>query len=171
MKLHRKNNNNPALTQITPDAMNCTEFRAFQISWTMIGNIVLAKDTNNGSEIIFDWKDPSPLVINGVDISTGLGSDGLWIIEHAALFTGYYCFVPEAYGDMLLMSMSTGRSEISCLSECSLDDYCLAVNFNIKMHKFQLIAVTQPIKKSIQNNWAFYTKCVQGKFMCLACIG
>ncbi|CAG2244228.1 unnamed protein product [Mytilus edulis] len=114
---------------------------------------------------------PSPLVINGVGIATGWGSDGLWIIEHAALFTGYYCFVPEAYGEMLLLSTSTGRTEISCLSECSLNVYCLGVNFNIQTNECQLIAAAQPVRKSILNNWAFYTKCVQGKLMCLACIG
>ncbi|CAC5406506.1 unnamed protein product [Mytilus coruscus] len=169
-KLHRKNNNNPELTRITPDFMNCTEFRAFQISWTMNGNIILAKDTNNGSEIIFDWIDPSPLVINGVGIATGWGSDGLWVVEHTALFTGYYCIVPEAYGDMSLLSMSTGRSEISCLSECSLEDTCLGINFNQQTNECQLIAGAQPVKKYTQNNWTFHTKCVQGAMMCLACI-
>lgn len=81
-KLHRKDKNGSMFTIHTPRIVSCTAQITFVISWKSNGNILLIKETQNGTEIIFDWTDPSPLVIKGVGIATAWGSEGLWIIQH-----------------------------------------------------------------------------------------
>ncbi|CAG2187878.1 unnamed protein product [Mytilus edulis] len=84
-KLHRKDKNGSMFTIHTPRIVSCTAQITFVISWKSNGNILLIKETQNGTEIIFDWTDPSPLVIKGVGIATAWGSEGLWIIQHTVL--------------------------------------------------------------------------------------
>ncbi|XP_063419140.1 uncharacterized protein LOC134701956 [Mytilus trossulus] len=168
-KLHKKDTSISIFIH-TPGIVSCTEQITFVISWKLNGNILLIKETQNGTEIIFDWTDPSPFVIKGVGIATAWGSDGLWVIEHTAVFTGHYCFVPGTYGFMTLLSTTIERSDIGCLSQCSPNDNCLGVNFNSDTYECQIISAAQPIIKGILEDWVLYTKCLQGDMMCLVCL-
>ena len=79
--LRRKYNDVNQLIMSTPDILSCTEKNTFEIRWTLDGTIHLVKEYAVGSETVIEWTDPIPLLIQGVGIMTGWGSDGIWIIE------------------------------------------------------------------------------------------
>ena len=66
----------------TPEIINCAEYVTFTLNWTEFGRITLTKDTDNGTEVVIDWTDPTPLPIQGVGIMTAWGNDGIWILKH-----------------------------------------------------------------------------------------
>ncbi|XP_071160927.1 uncharacterized protein [Mytilus edulis] len=79
--LRRKYNDFNQLKISTPNILGCTEKSTFEIRWTLDGTIYLVKESAVGTETIIDWTDSIPLLIQGVGIMTGWGSDGIWIIE------------------------------------------------------------------------------------------
>ncbi|XP_071177547.1 uncharacterized protein [Mytilus edulis] len=82
--LRRKYNDVNQIVMSTPNILGCTEKSTFQIRWTLDGTIHLVKESAVGTETIIDWTDSIPLLIQGVGIMTGWGSDGIWIIESSS---------------------------------------------------------------------------------------
>ena len=78
----RKYNTGETLGPYTPKIINCAEHVTFILSWTIAGRITLTKDTYNGTEVVIDWTDATPLSIQGVGVMTSWGADGIWILEH-----------------------------------------------------------------------------------------
>ena len=56
----RKYNTDAVLWPYTPGLIHCAEYLTFKISCTVVGRITLIKDTENGTEVVIDWTDPSP---------------------------------------------------------------------------------------------------------------
>ncbi|CAC5376566.1 unnamed protein product [Mytilus coruscus] len=152
----------------TPGILNCTEHRSFELNWTVSGRITLT----SGSKMLMNWTDPLPISIKDVGITTGLGSVGLWIVEHSSRFTGFYCGESGAYGSMTLLSTIRKHSRIDCVSLCSVRDDCLGVNFNRKTEECQIIAAGQQVIKMVvqESPWHLYTKCLQEKMICISCL-
>ncbi|CAC5400544.1 unnamed protein product [Mytilus coruscus] len=75
------NNGKPVIS--TPYILGCTEKSIFEIRWTIEGTIHLVKESAVGTETIIEVTDSIPLLIQGVGIRTGWGSDGIWIIERS----------------------------------------------------------------------------------------
>ncbi|XP_071179561.1 uncharacterized protein [Mytilus edulis] len=154
----------------TPGILNCTEHRSFELNWAIPGRITLM----SGTKMVMNYMDPSstPISIKDVGITTGLGSVGLWKVEHTSRFTGFYCGESGAYGNMTLLSTSKKHSRIDCVSVCSVRDDCLGVNFNRKTEECQMIAGGQQVIKIVvqKSPWYLYTKCLQDKTMCVSCI-
>ncbi|CAC5415729.1 unnamed protein product [Mytilus coruscus] len=149
-----------------PGLLSCSEHKTFIVKWEASGKITLTTETG----IVMDWTDISPIPIQGTGIKTGWGSDGMWIVEHSSLFTGYYCGVTGSYGNMTLLSTNTDISVTRCSSKCALSDDCLGINFHHKTKECQFVAGGQPVIKSVAHDWKFYTKCLKEKTMCLGCI-
>ncbi|VDH89713.1 Hypothetical predicted protein [Mytilus galloprovincialis] len=157
--LRRKYNDFNQLMISTPNILGCTEKSTFEIRWTLDGTIHLVKETVVGTETIIDWTDSIPLLIQGVGIMTGWGSDGIWIIESSSFTVGQYCGVSSIYGSTNILSTSIQRSRIICLFKCSPKSACLGVNFNVETKECELLSGGQVIDKSIRTGWLFYTTC------------
>ncbi|VDI10201.1 Hypothetical predicted protein [Mytilus galloprovincialis] len=149
-----------------PGLLNCSEHKTLTVEWEVSGRITLTAETG----IFMNWTDTSPIHIQGVGLMTGWGSDGMWIVEHSSLFTGYFCDVTGSFGNMTLLSTIQDISVIRCSSECALSDHCLGINFHHKTKECQFVASEQPVVKSAAHDWNFYTKCLKEKTMCLGCI-
>ncbi|CAC5389161.1 unnamed protein product [Mytilus coruscus] len=80
--LRRKYNTGQTLAPYTPEIINCAAHVTFTLSWTVVGRIILTKDTDKGTEVVIDWSDPTPLPIMGIGIMTAWGAEGIWILEH-----------------------------------------------------------------------------------------
>ncbi|CAC5389158.1 unnamed protein product [Mytilus coruscus] len=80
--LRRKYNTGETLGPYTPGIINCAAHLTFILSWTVVGRITLTKETDNGTEVVIDWTDPTPLPIHGVGVMTAWGAEGIWILEH-----------------------------------------------------------------------------------------
>ncbi|CAC5396729.1 unnamed protein product [Mytilus coruscus] len=129
----------------TPGILNCTKHKSFELNWTVSGRITLM----SGSKMVMNWTDPLPISIKGVGITTGLGSVGLWKVEHYSKFTGFYCGEPGAYGSMTLLSTIKKHSRVDCVSLCLVRDDCLGINFNCKTEECQIIAAGQQVIKMV----------------------
>lgn len=149
-------------------SLSCNDFNNFMISWSY-KNLVLEK-TLPVYEVMFNWTDPSPILVNGIGIRTGYGSNGTWIIEHQATLTGYNCGRPDTYGNMLILQSTEVRSVIECNSLCASNDQCLGVNFKAVTNECQLIAGGQVVKKLVVGGWFLYTKCLNKASVCLGCL-
>ncbi|CAG2220425.1 unnamed protein product [Mytilus edulis] len=146
--------------------LSCLEFKVFEVNWEESGRITLM----SGRGTVMNWTDPSPIQIKGLGIMTGWGSEGLWILEHLSLFTGFYCSESDTYGNMTLLSTTVQRSRITCTAEFSTRNDCLGVNFNTNTKTCEIVAGGQPIVKSVAYHWKFYSKCLNENKACLACI-
>ncbi|VDH96868.1 Hypothetical predicted protein [Mytilus galloprovincialis] len=167
LRVRRKTSNVPKNHSFDkPGLLNCSEHRTFIVKWEESGRITLTA----GTEVVMDWTDTTPIPIQGIGLMTGWGSDGMWIVEHSSLFTGYYCGVTGSFGDMTLFSTSHNISVIRCSSECALSEDCLGFNFQRKKKICQFVAGGQPVVKSVARGWKFYTKCLRENTMCLGCI-
>ncbi|CAC5400199.1 unnamed protein product [Mytilus coruscus] len=128
--------------------LSCSEHKTFIVNWEVSGRITLTVETG----IVLDWTDTSPIPIKGVGLMTGWGSDGLWIVEHSSLFTGYYCGVTGSYGNMTLLFTRINSSVIDCALECTLSEACLGINFHHKTKECQFVAGGQPVIKSVAHD-------------------
>ncbi|CAC5365723.1 unnamed protein product [Mytilus coruscus] len=131
-----------------PGLLSCSEHKTFIVKWEVSGRITLTAETG----IVMDWTDTSPIPIQGVGIMTGWGSDGMWIMEHSSLFTGYYCGVTGSFGNMTLLSTRIDSSEIDCALECASSEACLGINFHHKTKEYQFAACGQPVVKSVAHD-------------------
>ncbi|CAG2254836.1 unnamed protein product [Mytilus edulis] len=166
-RVKRKESQTPKnYAYLAPNLLSCSEHRTFIIEWDESGRITLTA----GTSIVMDWTDPTPIPIQGVGLMTAWGSDGMWIVEHSSLFTGYYCGVTGSFGNMTLLSTSHDISRTQCSSECALSDDCLGINFQLKTKECQFVAAGQLVGKYFAHDWKFYTKCLKEQTMCLGCI-
>ncbi|VDI56696.1 Hypothetical predicted protein [Mytilus galloprovincialis] len=157
--LRRKYNTGETLAPYIPEIINCAAHVTFTLSWTVVGRIILTKDTDNETKVIIDWTDPTPLPIQGVGVMMAWGAEGIWILKHNSVFTGHYCGEPGIYGDMTLLTIGMQPSRISCLLECLNNYACYGVNFNANTSKCELVAERQLLFKSVAHDWNFYLKC------------
>ncbi|CAC5411878.1 unnamed protein product [Mytilus coruscus] len=160
---------NGAVTSISfPESgiLSCSEFKVFEVNWEESGRITLMSDRGT----VMNWTDTTPIQIQGLGIMTGWGSEGLWILKHSSLFTGYYCGESDTYGNMTLLSTTVQRSRVTCTLKCSTRNDCLGVNFNGNTNTCEVVAGGQPVVKSVVHNWKFYSKCLHENKACLACI-
>ena len=61
----------------TPDVVDCREMRPFWISWEA-GLIRAGTGNLRDENILLEWRDPEPIGVGLVAISTGFGNTGEW---------------------------------------------------------------------------------------------
>jgi hypothetical protein len=80
--IQRKASTGQAVKEITANILNCNEFKEFDVSWSLDGNIKVQRD----SRVYIDWNDKSPLHVLGLGIMTIFGTNGTWILETYSKF-------------------------------------------------------------------------------------
>ena len=65
------------MQESTPGILNCSEMRSFWISWSL-GHIKLGHGSQVDDRLITQWRDPQPLSVGMIAISTGSSSQGTW---------------------------------------------------------------------------------------------
>ncbi|VDH96869.1 Hypothetical predicted protein [Mytilus galloprovincialis] len=128
-----------------PGLLSCWEHKTLIVKWEESGRITLTAETG----VVMDWTDTSPIYIQAVGIMTGWGSEGMWIVEHSSLFTGYYYGVTGSYANMTLLFTRIKSSVIECAVECALSEACLGINFHQNTKECQFVAGGQLVVKSV----------------------
>ena len=64
---------------LTPNILNCDEFRTFWVSWRN-GRIQVGRGSVPKQRQFMEWEDPRPLPVNFFSVSSGYGSTGEWRI-------------------------------------------------------------------------------------------
>ncbi|CAH1788307.1 unnamed protein product, partial [Owenia fusiformis] len=59
--------------------LSCDEMRPFWVSWAG-GNIEVGTGNVYGCGIFMSWKDPAPHAVNAINVMTGWGAEGDWIV-------------------------------------------------------------------------------------------
>ena len=99
----------------TPDILNCTETRAFWVSWDA-GMIRVGSGGIPDAEIVVEWQDPEPQAVVMAGFSTYYDSDGDWMIS----------FVPEE--SYIAITDSTSRHHDFAVT---LDETVTSMTFDV----------------------------------------
>lgn len=70
---------------------------------------------------------------------------------------------------MQLLETSLVVHRFKCAMLCNLNVHCMGYSINTETMECELVEGNQLISKIADNNWTFYTKCLDGMSRCVFC--
>jgi hypothetical protein len=61
----------------TPNVLNCNATVPFWLSWAF-GHVKVGHGSIVNEQIFMQWRDPNPMSVSVVSITTGWGATGIW---------------------------------------------------------------------------------------------
>ncbi|XP_063400139.1 uncharacterized protein LOC134684763 [Mytilus trossulus] len=157
----------------TPDILNCTVYLPFWIRWAG-GEIKLGTGVVVSENVLGSLTNTDHFEVRSIGVFTDKNASGNWTIqlEVSDKFAGYFdnCMKDNIKSDMVVID-DIQCSEMRCATRCGMSKTCMGYNFNSAISKCELLwfgsDVVTDIPHHIEAGWRFYSKCFNGKTVCL----